>query len=150
MSRQENAPQRVAVKKNKNTEKRIASELQMIEGRLDTFSQQKEKNEQKKITQEQKRLEREKDATQAKMRAEQKENRNEKDISQADIDEFSRIERKMQQFQYRLMKILKDENFTNKTNLLIQRFFLKKIQRGPQFLRPNQLLCNKHCQKIAR
>lgn len=48
MSRQENAPQRVAVKKNKNTEKRIASELQVIEGRLDTFFQQKEKNEQKK------------------------------------------------------------------------------------------------------
>lgn len=101
--------------KNKNTEKRIASELQMIEGRLDTFSQQKEKNEQKKITQEQKRLEREKDATQVKMRAEQKENRNEKDISQADIDKFSHIERKMQQFQYRLMNILKAKNFTNKT-----------------------------------
>ena len=115
MSRQENAPQRVAVKKNKNTEKRIASELQVIEGRLDTFFQQKEKNEQKKITQEQKRLKREEDATQAKMRAEQKENRNEKDISQADIDEFSRIERKMQQFQYRLMNILKKKNFTNKT-----------------------------------
>ena len=115
MSRQENAPQRVAVKKNKDTEKRIASELQMIEGWLDTFFQQKEKNEQKKIIQEQKRLKCEKYATQAKMRAEQKENRNEKDISQADIDEFSRIERKMQQFQYRLMNILKKKNFTNKT-----------------------------------
>ena len=117
MSRQENAPQRVAVKKNKNTEKRIASELQVIEGRLDTFFQQKEKNEQKKITQEQKRLKREraKYATQVKMPAEQKENRNEKNISQADIDEFSRIERKMQQFQYRLMNILKKKNFTNKT-----------------------------------
>ena len=117
MSRQENAPQRVAVKKNKNTEKRIASELQVIEGRLDTFFQQKEKNEQKKITQEQKRLKREraKYATQVKMPAEQKENRNEKDISQADIDKFSHIERKMQQFQYRLMNILKKKNFTNKT-----------------------------------
>ena len=60
-------------------------------------------------------MKREEDATQAKMRAEQKENRNEKDISQADIDEFSRIERKMQQFQYRLMNILKKKNFTNKT-----------------------------------
>ena len=115
MSRQENAPQRVAVKKNKNTEKRIASELQMIEGRLDTFFERKEKSKQKKIIQEQKRLEREKYATQARMPAEQKENRNEKDISQADIDKFSHIERKMQQFQYRLMNILKAKNFTNKT-----------------------------------
>ena len=115
MSRQENAPQRVAVKKNEDTKKRIAIQLQVIEGRLNTFFQQKEKNEQKKIIQEQKRLEREQDATQVKMRAEQKEDRNEKDISQADIDEFSRIERKMQQFQYRLMNILKKKNFTNKT-----------------------------------
>ena len=83
MSRQENAPQRIAVKKNNKTEKRIAVELKMIEDLLDTFFQQKEKNEQKKITQEQKRLEREraKYATQAEMRAEQKENRNEKNIS---------------------------------------------------------------------
>ena len=115
MSRQENAPQRVAVKKNKDTEKRIASELQMIEYSLDTFVERKKRTNRKKITQEQKRLKREQDATQAKMRAEQKENRNEKDISQADIDEFSRIERKMQQFQYRLMNILKKKNFTNKT-----------------------------------
>ena len=115
MSRQENAPQRLAVKKNKDTEKRIAIQLQVIEDSLDTFFKRKEKSEQKKIIQEQKRLEREKYATQAKMRAEQKENRNEKDISQADIDEFSRIERKMQQFQYRLMNILKKKNFTNKT-----------------------------------
>ena len=115
MSRQENAPQRIAVKKNNKTEKRIAVELKMIEDLLDTFFERKEKSKQKKIIQEQKRLEREKYATQARMRAEQKENRNEKDISQADIDEFSRIERKMQQFQYRLMNILKKKNFTNKT-----------------------------------
>ena len=133
MSRQENAPQRVAVKKNEDTKKRIAIQLQVIEGRLDTFFQQKEKNEQKKIIQEQKRLEREQDATQAKMRAEQKENRNEKDISQADIDEFSRIERKMQQFQYRLMKILKDENFTNKTKKEVddmEKNLQKLLKRG--------------------
>ena len=114
MSRQENAPQRIAVKKNNETEKRIAVELKMIEDLLDTFFERKEKSEQKKIIQEQKRLEREKDATQAKMRAEQKENRNEKNISQADIDEFSYIEGKMQQFQHRLGNILKAENFTNK------------------------------------
>ena len=133
MSRQENAPQRVAVKKNKNTEKRIASELQVIEGRLDTFFQQKEKNEQKKIIQEQKRLEREKYATQAKMRAEEKEDRNEKDISQADIDKFSHIERKMQQFQYRLMNILKKKNFTNKTKKEVddmEKNLQKLLERG--------------------
>lgn len=78
-------------------------------------------------------MKREKDATQAKMRAEQKENRNEKDISQADIDEFSRIERKMQQFQYRLMKILKDENFTNKTKKEVddmEKNLQKLLKRG--------------------
>ena len=133
MSRQENAPQRVAVKKNEDTKKRIAIQLQVIEGRLDTCFKRKEKIEQKKIIQEQKRLKREKDATQAKMRAEQKENRNEKDISQADIDEFSRIERKMQQFQYRLMKILKDENFTNKTKKEVddmEKNLQKLLKRG--------------------
>ena len=115
MSRQENAPQRLAVKKNKDTEKRIAIQLQVIEDSLDTFFKRKEKSEQKKIIQEQKRLEREKYATQAKMRAEQKENRNEKNISQADIDEFSYIEEKIQQFQHHLMNILENKNFTNKT-----------------------------------
>ena len=115
MSRQENAPQRLAVKKNKDTEKRIAIQLQVIEDSLDTFFKRKEKSEQKKIIQEQKRLEREKYATQAKMRAEEKENRNEKNISQADIDEFSYIEEKIQQFQHHLMNILENKNFTNKT-----------------------------------
>ena len=133
MSRQENAQQRIAVKKNKDTEKRIAIELQMIEDSLDNFFERKEKSEQKKIIQEQKRLEREKYATQAKMRAEQKENRNEKNISQADIDEFSRIERKMQQFQYRLLKILEEENFTNKTKKEVddmEKNLQKLLKRG--------------------
>lgn len=133
MSRQENAPQRIAVKKNNETEKRIAVELKMIEDLLDTFFERKEKSEQKKIIQEQKRLEREKDATQAKMRAEQKENRNEKNISQADIDEFSYIEGKMQKCQHRLLNILESENFTSETKKEVdamERKFQKLLERG--------------------
>ena len=133
MSRQENAPQRIAVKKNNKTEKRIAVELKMIEDLLDTFFERKEKSKQKKIIQEQKRLEREKYATQARMPAEQKENRNEKNISQADIDEFSHIEGKMQQFQHRLGNILKAENFTNKTKEEVDNMeqkFQELLERG--------------------
>jgi len=132
MSRQENAPQRIAVKKNNETETRIAVELKMIEDLLDTFFERKEKSKQKKIIQEQRRLEREKDATQAKMRAE-KENRNEKNISQADIDEFSYIEGKMQQFQHRLLNILEAENFTNETKEEVdsmEQKFQKLLERG--------------------
>ena len=98
MSRQENVPQRIAVKKNNETKTRIAVELQMIEDLLDTFFERKEKSEQKKIIQEQRRLKREKNRIEKEAETLKVQTRKNTEMTR----NYSVVEDKIHQFEVRL------------------------------------------------